>query len=94
VDVGTAIVDLKPRAAVEHALAPAADLGHLTGPAEVPQLLRVEPSSVVDGEVPVTVRPVRALGPRTAKRDGLHPRQPGEPVRDVGGKGVIVHPAS
>ena len=91
VHVGPAAVDLQPRPAVEHALAPAADFEDFTGPADVPQRLRVEVSAVVDRKVPVAVRPVRALGPRTAQRDGRYARQPAETLRDVGGKDDVVH---
>jgi hypothetical protein len=74
VHINPASVDLQPRPAVEHARTPAADLGDLTGPADVTQRLRVKVTSVVDREIPVAVRPVRALGPRPAEGDSLHSR--------------------
>jgi hypothetical protein len=51
------VIDGEPAAAVEDAAAPAADLGHLSGMAERAQVGGVELTSVVDGEVPVAVRP-------------------------------------
>src|SRR5579862_7852268 len=90
-DVGPAAVDLQPGSAVENAGAPAADLEDLARPADVTQRLRVESPAVVDGEVPVAVRAVRAFSPRTAQRDCLHAGQSAETAGDVRGKGVIVH---
>ena len=89
--VGPAAVDLQPCPAVEHALAPAADLEDLTGPADVTQGLRVEMPSLVDSEVPVAVRPVRALGTRPSQSDGRHSRQLAKTVSNVTEEGVIVH---
>ena len=71
--------------------APAADLGNLSGPADITQHLRVEMTSVIDGEIPVTVRPVYPLGPRPSQSDRLHRWQVPKPAGDMTEKHVIVH---
>ena len=69
--------------AVEHARAPAADLGDLAGRADLAQRPWLEPAPVVQGEIPVAVRTARALGPGPAQCDGLHARQLRETAADV-----------
>lgn len=83
VDVDPAVVDGQPGAAVEDATAPAADLGDLALPADSSQIRRVERASVVDRQVPVTVRAVRTLRPGTAEGDGADSGEAGEAVGHV-----------
>jgi hypothetical protein len=83
VDVDLAPVDLQPGAAVEHPAAPAADLGHLPGPAQRAQVAGGEGAPVIDGEVPVAVRPVLPGGPGPAEGDRPHARQPGQMANDI-----------
>jgi hypothetical protein len=44
---------------------------------------RVKPFSVVDGEVPIAVRPACSLCPGAAERDTLHPGHVPERIRDM-----------
>jgi hypothetical protein len=82
VDVDARAVYLEPRAAVEHAVAPAAYREDLTGPAEPSQVLGIELATVVQREIPVAVRPVRAGRPRSAERDREYSRERPECVGD------------
>jgi hypothetical protein len=45
------------------------------------------------GEIPVAVRSLYALGPRTAQRHSLHIGQAAKPACDVLDKSLIVHPS-
>src|SRR5262249_54616709 len=82
----------QPCATVEHTGTPTPDVEDLSGPPEIPQCPRIESSSVVDPDVPVTVVAMRVLGAGTAQRDRLDARQrgelPGQPIHE----GSVAHP--
>ncbi len=94
VDVHPPSLDRQPRSPVEDTATPTADLRHLALPAEGADVVRLEGAAVVDGQVPVAVRPVGALRPGATEGDGLDGREGGQAVgggawEDGGGQGGL-----
>ena len=83
VDIDPTALDFKPGSAVEYTATPAADFGDSSVPAKGPQVRGIETIPVVQGEVPVAVRPVGAGCSRPSQRHREHARKGRELIGDV-----------
>ncbi len=76
-------VDRQPGPTVEHTSAPAPDLGNLPRPANRPKIIRIERTAVVDSQIPVTVRPLGPLSPRSTQSNRAHGGQGSQTIGGI-----------
>lgn len=80
--IDIAVVYVKPCATVENTATPSADLGDLTLPTDLTQMLGLEIAAVVDRQIPVAIWTMCSLGTRAAQRYRLDSGQGGQNVGD------------
>ena len=82
VNINLVFIDGQSAAAVEYS-SPASKVSQLAGPTQFPDGFRVKSFAVVDGEVPIAVRPICSLCPGAAEGDAFHSGQALECICDL-----------
>ncbi|SHT57231.1 Uncharacterised protein [Mycobacteroides abscessus subsp. abscessus] len=67
VHIDIAAVYVKPCATIENPATPCADLGDITLPTDLAEILGIEVTTVIDRQIPITIRTMSSLGAGAAQ---------------------------